>query len=147
MGRRRYSVSSLAPEDAVLEVDGREYPIPDALTIPMMQKFMQIAKEIERSGDDPDAAVSAMNDAHAAIVEYVRLRTPDASFQLDVNGVVGAIAFIVGNEDGPEQEVIDALADAGGKQVEAVEGGQQVELDDESGPTPPETPSSSASSD
>jgi hypothetical protein len=149
MAKRRYNPQALAPEDAVLELDGREYPIPDALTIPMMQKFMLIAKELEaaRAGEDDvdaEAAVEAMNNAHQAILDYVRLRTPDANFQLDVHGIIGTIGFIVGHADGPEAEVLDAFEEAGATRETAAgeEDEETVRLDDdpELPPTPPQTP-------
>jgi hypothetical protein len=137
---RRYEIGALEPEDAVLVVDRVEYPIPDALTIPMMAKFMRLAKQIELRGDDAEAAVEAMNEAHDAILEYVRLRTPGANFQLDTNGIVGAIGFIVGNLEGPEREVIDAMREAGGGEAEPSSAGEpRVAIDDDGPPTQPET--------
>ncbi len=116
---RELDLDALLPQSAVLTFGGVKYPIPDALTVPMMARFFRVHSQLQ-SVDSVDATIAAMDEAHKAILDYIRLETPDANFQLDARLVGDVIAFLIGNKAGPAVEIADGLTDGAASDTEAI---------------------------
>jgi len=109
---RELRLRVLEDEKAFLWVGQNRYPIPDKLTISMMARFMRIQKQVQRAGEGGDEVqiIEAMNETHDAVVDYLRLETPDVHVQLSPDELGEAVNFILGNDKGAEAEAVDALA-------------------------------------
>ncbi len=145
---RRYQAQALEDrDDAILAIGGTEYRIPDRVTVPIMTKFMRIHRIIRETEDENELA-SALEEAHQAVLDYVRLQTPEANFQLDARELAGVIGFVIGTDQtDAEAEVVDALTDSGRATAsEAPDGETKLDAGDEAGPLASPTPSHTLSS-
>lgn len=153
-------LDAIRPASRMLKVHGHAYPVPPALTIPMMAELLELEQNIREASNDPEPpgpdatdaelaayeeavsenrrlAVSAINGAHLAVEELVQVNSPGARLSLDVNEIMLVIRWLVRNPAGATGAVVSAIEDAGGEAAELEEGEPEQA-------TPPGAPEGSA---
>lgn len=111
---RRLDVGTLAPQDAILTIDGVDYEIRGDLPIDGMVQLLLIHKRLQAvtgtSEDDAIEALSAVDEANKIIKDVIRERYPEAQVRnLGILEVTGVLAFLVGDDNGPAAVVEEAL--------------------------------------
>lgn len=106
---RRVAIRDLLPEDIILDLDGVEYPVPGAVIVPVIGRFIALQ---ERLGDEESHA-QALVDMYDLLMSVVRQRTPDApDLPLTTDAMMSIWTILAGGDpdlQAPDETIADQL--------------------------------------